>query len=164
MKPSVYLAGPIRGVSFNGATDWRTYASQQLQPEIEAFSPLRGKEFLEQHVEVFGEPIETQPLLATKGIMSRDLFDVRTRDAILMNLRGATQVSIGSMAELFWAYLLGKPLVLIIEPEDELKGMAHDHAWVVAAAPFVVNSLDHGIAVIKAILLPNPGSTPLGFV
>lgn len=162
-RSTVYLAGPIRGQSYDGAVDWRKQAAAALAPEIEAFSPMRGKEFLAQHVEVFGDPIETHPLLSTKAVMARDLYDVESKDLVLMNLLGAPEVSVGSLAELFWSYLLRKPLVLVIEPRHELKGMAHDHAWIVGAAPFVVNSLDHGVALTKAILLSDPGATSLGY-
>ena len=40
----------------------------KLAPEIEAYSPLRGKEFLQDQIKVFGRPIESHPLLSTTGI------------------------------------------------------------------------------------------------
>ena len=42
----IYLAGPISGLTFEGAQDWRTYFSNKINPEIQCLSPLRGKDYL----------------------------------------------------------------------------------------------------------------------
>ena len=41
--------------------------------------------------------------VVVKGIVTRDRWDVAKADVVLMNLVGATQVSIGTMVELGWA-------------------------------------------------------------
>jgi len=158
----VYLAGPIYGQTFDQANDWRDRAIQMLAPEVAGYSPLRGKEFLEEHIEVYGRPIEEHPLLSTRAIMERDFYDVSSSDVILVNLLGASKPSYGTVYELAWAFALRIPLVLIIEPKEELVGLAHDHAWIVST-PFKVSTLEHGVAMVKSILLPNSGSTPLNF-
>src|SRR5260221_181803 len=44
---TVYLAGPITGLDYAGATDWRNEAKLQLALEgITGLSPMRGKEYL----------------------------------------------------------------------------------------------------------------------
>ena len=44
---TVYLAGPITGLTYDGATDWRAYAKARLAKfGIQAVSPMRAKEFL----------------------------------------------------------------------------------------------------------------------
>jgi len=42
----IYLAGPISGLTFEGAQDWRNYFTSKISPEIDCFSPLRGKDYL----------------------------------------------------------------------------------------------------------------------
>ena len=43
----VYLAGPIMGNDYSGATDWRREAASKLESwGIRAVSPMRGKENL----------------------------------------------------------------------------------------------------------------------
>ena len=68
-------------------------------------------------------------------------------DMVLMNLLGATKVSIGSMIELGWADAFRKPVVLVIE-----EGNCHMHAIVQEIAGFIVPTLDQGIEVVKSIL------------
>ena len=47
MQKRVYLAGPIRGCSYDNATDWREYAIKELAKDgIIGVSPMRAKEFL----------------------------------------------------------------------------------------------------------------------
>jgi hypothetical protein len=46
-KFSVYLAGPIAGLTFDGAADWREKAIERLTEfGIKGLSPLRAKEYL----------------------------------------------------------------------------------------------------------------------
>ena len=42
----IYLAGPICGLTYDGAQEWRDTFRKEIDPRIEAFSPLRGKEYL----------------------------------------------------------------------------------------------------------------------
>jgi predicted small integral membrane protein len=45
--PTVYLAGPIAGLSYKGATDWRDQAIASLaEAGIRGLSPMRAKEYL----------------------------------------------------------------------------------------------------------------------
>jgi hypothetical protein len=47
MKHYVYLAGPITGLTYEGATEWRNVAAEKLDSDkIETLSPLRGKNYL----------------------------------------------------------------------------------------------------------------------
>lgn len=44
----VYLAGPISGQSYDGATSWREEAKEELSSwsDIIGYSPMRGKTYL----------------------------------------------------------------------------------------------------------------------
>lgn len=143
----VYLAGPITGLSFGEATDWRQYAIKALAKEgIKGLSPLRCKDYLanEKSIDV---QYDNYVLSTGKGITTRDRWDCHRSDALLVNLLGAEKVSIGTMMELGWANSAGKPIVLCMED----KGNPHDHAMVREVCGFVVNTLDHGIEVVKAL-------------
>src|SRR5690606_15538265 len=92
--PSVYLAGPITGQSYEGAVDWREYAKAQLEAAgIIAFSPMRQKEYLSREQAINGAPeaYGDQVLSRPKGIVTRDRNDTRTMDLVLMNLLPAEQ-------------------------------------------------------------------------
>ena len=47
MKHYIYLAGPIAGQTYGGATNWRDLVSVVLNSDkVECLSPMRGKAFL----------------------------------------------------------------------------------------------------------------------
>lgn len=151
--PTVYLAGPICGLSYDGATGWREYAEAALATDgIRSFSPMRSKAFLSGHdaANPLG-PHGYQHVLSTpKAITTRDRRDCTTCDAVLMNLRGATRVSIGTVIEIAWADMARVPVVLVMEREGNL----HEHCMVREMCGFQVETLEQGIATVKAILLP----------
>src|SRR4051812_12682585 len=103
----VYLAGPITGLSFDNAVNWREEFIAKLPSEIVGLSPLRGKDYLE------GEPsiaacYENAGLVLSceRGITTRDYNDVKRSDVIVVNLLGAQKVSIGTVMEIAWAKAL----------------------------------------------------------
>jgi nucleoside 2-deoxyribosyltransferase len=138
-KPRVYLAGPIAGLSYEAAVDWRAATIEALAPTIVGVSPMRGVDYLPQGYSVVDEH-------TAKGITARDRFDIMTSDAVLMNVFGAKKVSIGSMIEAGWADAFRKPLVLVME-EDNI----HFNALLVNIAGWIVPTLDEGIDIIKTI-------------
>ena len=212
MDSTVYLAGPISGCDYEGATDWREYATQELgRYGIKGLSPMRAKEYLKNVTQKLEHPYpvgtrvrhidrgmkgeitkiskhrgrhwtywidwgghqmpypshEIEPLTADvgfsstceeyghlsplsgpRGIMTRDRFDATRCDVLLVNLLGATKVSIGTMMELAWADLKRTPIVLCIEPT----GNVHEHCMVNEATGFRCASLAEGLDVVRAIL------------
>ena len=77
----VYLAGPIRGLSYDDAVDWRDYVMDQLLPQITAYSPMRGKELLCNSTKLSNENLFTDnPVFTAKGIVRRDFYDIRSCD------------------------------------------------------------------------------------
>lgn len=156
MTKSVYLAGPITGLTYDDGADWReSVAADLADVGIEAFSPLRAKNYLRE----FGELqaggsaganyVGVNPLSEPQGITTRDRFDTTGRDVVLANLVGAERVSIGTMIELGWADASRTPIILAMEP-----GNIHAHAMVEAVAGYIVPTLDEAVAIVKAILLP----------
>lgn len=145
----VYLAGPISGLKFGEASDWRTIAADAFYPEIEGFSPLRAKEFLHAKGELADIGYDESILACPRGIMTRDHWDCMTADVILANLLGAKKVSQGTVMELAWGFAYRKPVVAVMEKE----GNVHEHAMVTEAINYRVETLDEAIAVCKAILL-----------
>lgn len=154
---SVYLAGPITGLTYDGCTDWRDHASKELAAQgITCYSPMRAKEYLRSEGRLIGS-YEDHPTATAKGITARDRFDVQTCDLVLMNLLGAERVSIGTMIEVGWADAWRKPIVLAIEKPKWFvflrKKNIHDHPMLSEIASFVVHSLAEAIDTTRAILL-----------
>lgn len=154
-KFKVYLAGPISGLTYDDAQEWREDASHLLGPYIAAYSPLRAKSFLRSEGKLEGS--YSNPLASQRGIMTRDHFDCQTSDAILCYLLGVTKPSLGTVMEMAWAYAYKKPLVVVMEPGDCVfvpPINPHDgHPMILEAIDYRVTTLEEGCDVIRSILL-----------
>lgn len=155
-KPSVYLAGPITGLTYDGGQDWREHAKDVLGwSGIDAFSPLRAKQYLREigvldsagtaDSKYLGLNAMSEP----KGITTRDRFDCTGRDLVLVNFLGAERISVGTCIELGWADGARVPIVCAME-EDNI----HRHAMVNEVAGFIVPTLEEALDVCIAVLLP----------
>lgn len=134
MKPLVYLAGPISGLSYGGATDWREYAAKMLEPEVKGLSPMRNKQFLSHLSNISGTGEDYKhisPLATARGVMTRDRFDCTRCDVLLVNFLGAKEASIGTCMEIAWADLSRIPIVCAIENGSPAISGA-DRAWLAA--------------------------------
>tara|TARA_Y100001933_G_scaffold232544_1_gene251226 strand:+ start:104 stop:556 length:453 start_codon:yes stop_codon:yes gene_type:complete len=144
----VYLAGPIAGLTYGDATDWRDDVKRALEtmPHVKALSPLRNKTYFDRE-QTLEDSYEQLLFSGQRAITVRDRFDCLRADVILMNLLGAKKVSIGSMIEMGWADDLKRPVVLVMEP-----GNIHDHAMVRELASWIVPDLQQAVTVVHGIL------------
>lgn len=152
-KPKVYLSGPMTGLDFEEAQNWRQEVAQALRPEILPVSPMRGKDYLQGKVLEFDYPDKV--LSNSKAIISRDYYDTTTADAMLVNLLGSTTVSIGTVVEIGWAYAQRIPTVLVLDREDE-SSPYRQHPLILEAAGWITDDLQEAVWVLKQILLPDP--------
>lgn len=149
----VYLGGPITGLTYEQCTEWRDTLTNVLSDEgFEVRSPMREKEHLI-------EPFEGEPLPSRfdeeEDAVTRDLKDITECDIILVNLIGATRVSIGTMCELGYAKALNKHIVVVIEEESQTERSEgtevtdsdnpHDHLFVYQLASTVVGSIEEAL-------------------
>ena len=153
IERKIYLAGPISGVSWDTATEWRRDFSKKLQrisPVLHAASPLRKKEYLSgrESIATFVEE-SLSPLSTARGIMTRDHWDCMDSHLIVANLLGTQRVSIGTVMEIAWAHAYRKPLILVMEKT----GNPHDHPMITEATGFRVDNLDDAVHLCGAILL-----------
>jgi len=154
-RPSVYLAGPITGQSYEGATNWRDEVTTAFKSHgIDCFSPLRTKSYLFEETSI-GDCYDDYVLSSQRGIFARDMFDCRSKDAIFINLLdaglqddGSPRVSIGTVMEIAWGVAFNKPMVLVMDKDN-----IHDHAMIREACPFIVNTIEEGINIMRSILL-----------
>lgn len=144
---NVYLSGPIAGLNYDKTLNWRDYVSNILKfSGISFFSPMRYKEFLQNHK--LGGFDDTIPLTSSKGIMIRDFFDCKRSDLIFVNLLDAKIVSIGTVMEIGWAYCMQKPIILVIE---DIGNIHDNHPMITEATSYRVNTLDKGMEILKAL-------------
>lgn len=148
----VYLAGPIRGLTYGECTEWRDYAKDKLtELGHVTISPMRGKEYLKKYGKLTGGEnndgsYNKFPMSSQKGLFGRDIFDVAKCDVVLANFEGATQLSIGTCMEIQRGFDLGKYVLTVLEP-----GSLHDHAFIHQASSLVVEKLDVALDVIAVL-------------
>ncbi|MBH0113235.1 nucleoside 2-deoxyribosyltransferase [Novosphingobium sp. YJ-S2-02] len=153
---TVYLAGPISGLGYAAATDWRASAIDWLEQHgIQGLSPLRAKDYLS-HITAdvgFSETCEDYAQLSAlstqRGVMDRDRFDATRCDVLLVNLLGATKVSVGTVMEIAWADQKRTPIIALIEAD---RSNVHEHAMVNEAIGFRAPSLEEGLHLVRSIL------------
>ena len=144
----VYLAGPITGLSYGGAVDWRESVRTDLaRAGIRGLSPMRGKEYLKDDTGIADE-YAGMVLSCSRGITTRDRFDCNRADLLIVNFLGATKVSIGTVMEIAWADAKRIPVILVIEDE----GNVHDHAMIRECTGFRVNTLEEAVKIAKVVL------------
>jgi nucleoside 2-deoxyribosyltransferase len=151
-KPKIYLAGPISGLAYSGAQDWRDNVSNALwKVGLIGYSPLRAKGYL-RSAGVIEQSYENHPLSTDRGITSRDRWDVMTCDAVLFNLLGATKrVSVGTCIEFGWADAFRKPIIVVMEPNLQ---NVHDHPMTREVTNFRVETLDEAVVLLDRIFNP----------
>lgn len=146
-----YLAGPITGLSFDDCTDWREKIISLLPKEVVGMSPLRGKHYLAD-CKVIEAAYENIALSSSRGITTRDYNDCKRCDILIVNLLGATKVSIGTVMEIAWARSFQTPVILIMEKE----GNVHDHPMINECVGFRVTTLEEAARIATCVLCPVP--------
>lgn len=145
MKHYVYLAGPIAGLSYGAATDWRGLVSSDLNSDkVECLSPMRGKAFLKETQVLSAGGYQHNAMSTDKGINRRDFFDCTRADCVLINFLGAQKVSIGTVMEVAWAFQARKPVVCVMEP-----GNVHEHCMINDCITYKVGTLEEASRLIK---------------
>lgn len=153
MKGSVYLAGPIGGLTYEGACEWRRAAQDVLAKEgIGVLSPMRFKGFLvNEGVLKSEEGFHNHALASSRGIFRRDTSDVRKSDVLLVNFlpnEERQEKSLGTAMEIMLAYELGKDVVLVSR-EDDINRV---HPFVAECFTYEARTLEEGLGLVKAIL------------
>jgi len=157
VSKSVYIAGPISGLSYDACTKWRDEVSAALRSSnIAALSPLRAKVYLRDTTTIADCYNDADlnggrayiNMSTERGITSRDRFDCTSCGVVLVNLLGTSKVSIGTCMEIAWADAHRIPVVLVMEKT----GNPHEHAMIRDCISFRVESLTEAVEIVRAIL------------
>lgn len=147
---TVYLAGPIFGCDYAEANDWRGEFARRLRDAgLVGISPLRcepliGERYMLNYVDPrFGTP---------RAIASKNAYDVRSCDATLAYLPAELvqkRPSLGTVVEIAWAHIIGKPTILVTnDPYHQ------EHPVLQACAGWQLDNLDDAFDVLVGILTP----------
>ena len=140
----VYAAGPMANIDAAYARSWRSLLQLNVGNKAQIISPTRGSEHLEFY-SMLGEG--DSPLRTSKGLTTRDRFDVQRCDIVFANFLGATKPSLGTCIEFGWADAFGKPVIAVMD-----KTNPHQHAMMNEIAGYIVPTLEEGIQVLKGML------------
>lgn len=148
--PTVYLSGSITGLTYDEATDWRDKSEVVFAlNNINAVSPLRAKAFLKEQDKLSAALDNGHGVASNQGVTNRDRFDTMNCDCLLVNLLGATRVSIGTMVELGWADAAKIPIVIAMESDN-----IHQHCFVNTLATYIVDSIEEAQQMVVEMLKP----------
>lgn len=148
MKPTVYLAGPIVNCTTDEANDWRHQLRHRLADHgIVGISPLRcepavhGRYDLGYQDDRFG---------TARAIGSKNIHDVRRCDMTLVYIPGELAKRTppyGSVSELAWAHIIGKPTILVSDDE-----FIRAHPVINCNAGWLLKNLTEAEEVIVGVL------------
>jgi hypothetical protein len=150
-RPSVYLAGPIGGLTWDEAAGWRLQAKDLLRP-CSVLSPLRdtddGRSLRYSHFTTDGRPdlSNGELVLPFSELFKRDYMDCHTCDAMLINMIGAKSRSVGTICEIAWGYRRAIPMFLAMEPE----GNVNDNPFLTPQLPRRFPTLADAMNALRA--------------
>ncbi len=118
MKRTVYLAGPIAGLTVKEAKDWWTYVKSRLaKHNIMGVSPLRYEPKTDERG-VYSGALDLTDDDGGWAIGAKNEFDTRNCDMILAYLPfilHRAMPSVGTIVEIAWGKALNKPVMIVAE-------------------------------------------------
>lgn len=146
IRPRLYLAGPMAGLNFDEANQWRIDAHNRIGTYFECISPCRNKESLADAGPLTQLGYEDHFMCGEQTVFYRDTHDVRRCDGVLANFTGVERVSIGTPFELGMAWALGKPIVSVMEEDN-----VYDHIFTRQCSTVVTYSMEEAYQVLRSL-------------
>ena len=150
MKRSIYLAGPVAGLTHEEARfGWRKEFADMLPAELDVYSPLRG---ISDGYGGKALDYKKQANITSSWFVERDLYDIIHCDAVVANFKGSKAVSIGTVFELGSIYRDRKPFIIIDDWTED--SAVHKHPFLKQLAYEVVDNLEDARDSVVNLLLP----------
>lgn len=140
---SIYLCGPIAGLSYAEATEWRGEATDYLTAMgLEVYDPMRGKEKVK---EAFGDRAIPHNHQSFEDPFKRDMHDLAWCDYVFVYFP-LPAPSVGSLVEIGVAYGWGKHII-VVTPEPEFA-----HPFIKGVATVMAKTLEEGYEAMMSLL------------
>lgn len=149
MKPTIYLGGPMSGLTWRDALEWRRTVEDKLHSQWRLISPVKQQvgQDLDEIITVQSQDDNKLLLHHTAtGVTSQDEFYIDQSDWLLCYFLNAQRVSIGTIWEIGYAWGKGKKILSVVE-----KGSIHDHPFVRRRSHVFTPNLSEAIEFFKAI-------------
>jgi len=144
---SVYLAGPITDCNLYEANDWRNAFIGKLRAMgVRGISPLRCEPL---HGERYAASYNDPRFGSPKAIGSKNFMDVQRCDLTLAYFPEAEterRVSIGTIAEVGWAFAMRKPVIIVSEHKT-----ITEHPVLIATSSWMLPTLDDAFDTINGL-------------
>ena len=144
---TIYLAGPISGLTYEEANEWREVITPNLEIlGYKVLNPMYDKDFLK-NKGVIGKDTDVinNVLNNHNNIYELDLFRVRHSDILLINFLGSKKASIGTVVEISTAHELNKIVIMIMEEDN-----VHNHIFITRNS-IVVRTFEDAMTLLKAV-------------
>jgi nucleoside 2-deoxyribosyltransferase len=145
----VYLSGPVTGGSKDSIETWRHVIARQLSRFAQVVDPASYKyDATLAFAKRESDHEAISRLQHGHHVVDRNKALIGSCDVLLANfLEGVERASIGSVGEIFLAFAMEKPIVIV----RQAHGNVHDHAMLNAVASKVCHSLDDALSVIAEL-------------
>jgi nucleoside 2-deoxyribosyltransferase len=145
MKNTVYIAGPMEGLSQSEMTGWR-----------KEFTELAN----DLHVVDVKDPTRRIPFRSddtinqARMVFRADLMDINNSAVVFLDLRKGKGYAWGTAMEAMYAWQANKPLIIWTNQEDPR------HPFIESMATAVVHSLQDGVEKVIALIEPPKREVP----
>jgi nucleoside 2-deoxyribosyltransferase len=138
-----YTCGAMNGYSLSEANWWRKEITQYFEENsnnIRIINPTRGKSDTDRLDTGYDKSFRSEK----RYIFRRDMNDVRRCDFLFVYLPISEKgISIGSLVEIGWATVLGKPIFVVTNNVSLQK-----HPLINGSAVWIGDSLEQGVEVV----------------
>jgi nucleoside 2-deoxyribosyltransferase len=150
MSKSVYLAGPITGLTYDDARfGWRKeFGERMTEHGVTVLSPMRHEGHLAEVKGPLDKDYPSHIFSHGKMIVAKDFLDIDVSAIVVANFMGAKKASLGTVAEIGYAAAKGKTIVVIRDKDDAI----HNHPFINEPAAVVVDNLEDAIAITGSLL------------
>jgi len=134
-KQHTYLAGPMEGLTYFEMTEWRKYATSQLNlREIDTLDPTRRISYHDQEKTIY----------TASRVVKHDLQDIAFSSIILADLRDSTPGrKWGTVCEIAHAHTKNK-IIIVLNDKTQFK-----HPFIEFYATEIYNDLDKAIEAVS---------------
>jgi len=146
---TIYLAGPISGLSYEAVVDrYKTYVPALRDIGFNVIFPMTAKGYLRNEIK-FKAHGDANPVSTNGAIVGRDEWMVHQCDILVADLAAATErVSIGTVCEISWAHLLHKHILVTMTEEN-----FHHHAFILEQAHIILPSMSEILEYLTEVQL-----------
>ena len=144
---SVYLVGPIGGLSYEDATQWRVEAREVLEARHwDVFDPMTGHESLKGEKDI-GVGLGNAKFVENGCIFHSDLFRINEADILLVNLlKLSPKQSVGTFFEYGYGYA-NKKMIITVTTDSYIS----KHPFIVGSS-IVVSSMEQAYELINNLV------------